>query len=161
MPRTTRRRLAHCSRSTRLQQDARDGCECSHCPRPPRRVPFRNMVYIGDGPSDVPCFSLVSRFGGRTYAIYKGGSDREYQNACDLRKQQRVEALGEADYSDGSHTAKWITKAVENIAEGIVRDRESIRGDELERPPGDAIKQVKMAYAGASFEPPTRSTGCA
>jgi hypothetical protein len=111
------------------------------------------MVYIGDGPSDVPCFSLVSRFGGRTYAVYKAGSDREYQNACDLRKQQRVEAFGEADYSDGSHTAKWITKAVEDIAEGIVRDRESIRGNELERPPGHAIKQVKMAYAGASFEP--------
>ena len=36
-----------------------------------RRIPFHSMEYIGDGPSDVPCFSLVSRFGGRTYAVYE------------------------------------------------------------------------------------------
>jgi hypothetical protein len=41
-----------------------------------RRIPFRNMVYIGDSPSDIPCFSLVSRFGGRTYGVYER-SDRE------------------------------------------------------------------------------------
>ena len=121
--------------------------------RDARRVPFRNMVYIGDGPSDVPCFSLLSRFGGRTYAVYKARSDREFQNACDLQKQQRVEAFGEADYSDGSHAARWITKAVEDIAERIVRDRESMLGDELEPPPGHAIEQAKMAYAEASIKP--------
>src|SRR4029077_11271593 len=82
-----------------------------------RRVPFQNMVYIADGPSDIPCFSLVSHFGGRTYAVYKARSDKEFQKAYDLQKQQRVEAFGEADYSEGSHTAMWITKAVEDIAE--------------------------------------------
>lgn len=108
-----------------------------------RRVPFQNMVYIADGPSDIPCFSLVSHFGGRTYAVYKAKSDKEFQKAYDLQKQQRVEAFGEADYSEGSHTAMWITKAVEDIAERIVRDRTRMLGDELGQPPGHVIEQPK------------------
>jgi haloacid dehalogenase-like hydrolase len=88
-----------------------------------RRVPFQNMVYIADGSSDVPCFTLVGGSGGRTYAVYEAGSGKEFQKAYDLQKQQRVEAFGAADYSDGSHTAMWIIKAVEDIAERIVREQ--------------------------------------
>jgi hypothetical protein len=112
-----------------------------------RRVPFQNMMYIGDGPSDVPCFSLVGGSGGRTYAVYEARSDKEFHKAYDLQKQRRVEAFGEADYSDGSHTAMWITKAVEDIAERIVRDRERMLGDELARHPGHAVEQPNAARA--------------
>ena len=118
-----------------------------------RRVPFQNMVYIGDGPSDVLCFSLVGGFGGRTYAVYEPRSDKEFQKAYDLRKQQRVEAFGEADYSDSSHTAMWITKAVEDIAERIVRDRERMLGDELGRHPGNVMEQPTAARAEGSIAP--------
>jgi uncharacterized protein YkuJ len=116
-----------------------------------RRVPFQNMVYIADGPSDVPCFSLVSHFGGRTYAVYKAKSDREFQKSYDLQKQQRVEAFGEADYSDGSHTAMWISKAVEDIAERIVRDRTRMLGDELGQPPGHVVEQPKAVSVEQSI----------
>jgi hypothetical protein len=118
-----------------------------------RRVPFRNMVYIGDGPSDVPCFSLVGGSGGRTYAVYEPRSDEEFQKAYDLQKQQRVEAFGEADYSDSSHTAMWVTKAVEDIAERIVRDRERMLGDELARHPGNVMEQPNAASAEGSIAP--------
>lgn len=37
-----------------------------------RRVPFENMIYIADGPSDVPAFSIVNQYGGKTFAVYKG-----------------------------------------------------------------------------------------
>jgi len=36
-----------------------------------RRVPFENMIYIADGPSDVPAFSIVNQGGGRTFAVFK------------------------------------------------------------------------------------------
>jgi hypothetical protein len=117
-----------------------------------RRVPFQNMVYIADGPSDVPCFSLVGGSGGRTYAVYEAGSDKGFQKAYDLQKQQRVEAVGEADYSDRSHTAMWITKAVEDIAERIVRDRERMLGDELGRAPEHGIEQRKMVHTEVNVE---------
>jgi hypothetical protein len=118
-----------------------------------RRVPFQNMVYVADGPSDIPCFSLVNRCGGRTFAVYKAKSDREFQKAYDLQKQRRVEGFGEADYSAGSHTAMWITKAVEDVAERIVRDRERMLGEELGQPPGHIIEQPELAHPEVSIAP--------
>jgi hypothetical protein len=41
-----------------------------------RRVPFQNMIYIADGPSDIPVFSLINQFGGRTFAVYQPGSSK-------------------------------------------------------------------------------------
>lgn len=35
-----------------------------------RRVKFNHMIYIADGPSDVPAFSVVNKFGGATFAVY-------------------------------------------------------------------------------------------
>src|SRR5690606_32240971 len=79
--------------------------------REDRRVPFQNMVYVADGPSDVPVFSVVDANGGRTYAVYRPGSHREFSQAARLLEQGRVDAFGEADYSDGSHTAMWLMHA--------------------------------------------------
>jgi hypothetical protein len=112
-----------------------------------RRVPFQNMVYIADGPSDIPCFSLLNQYGGRTFAVYKAGSEGEFQKAYDLQKQRRVEAFGEANYTDRSQTAMWITHAVTDIAERIVRDRNRALGDGLGKPPGHVLDDDKIAVA--------------
>jgi len=123
-----------------------------------RRVPFKNMVYIADGPSDIPCFSTINHFGGRTYAVFKAQSPAEFNKAYALQKQQRVEAFGEANYADGSPTAMWVGHAVQDIAERIVRDRTRMLGDEIGQPPGHVIedKQAAAAKAGATPEPDVR-----
>ncbi len=100
-----------------------------------RRVPFQNMIYVADGPSDVPVFSIVSGNGGRTYAVYRPGSEREFAQAARLLEQRRVDAFGEADYSDGSQTAMWIGHAAETIAERIIRHREVALTDRMGLPP--------------------------
>ncbi len=100
-----------------------------------RRVPFQNMIYIADGPSDVPVFSIVSGNGGRTYAVYNPGSEREFAQAARLLEQRRVDAFGEADYRDGSQTAMWIRHAARGIAERIVRDRAAALSDRVGQPP--------------------------
>jgi hypothetical protein len=100
-----------------------------------RRIPFQNMIYIADGPSDVPVFSIVSGNGGRTYAVYRPGSDRELDQAARLLEQKRIDAFGEADYSDGSQTAMWLTRAAEGIAHRIVRHREEALSERMGLPP--------------------------
>jgi hypothetical protein len=100
-----------------------------------RRVPFQNMIYVADGPSDVPVFSVVGANGGRTYAVYRPGSPGEFAQASRLLQQGRIEAFGEADYSDSSHTAMWLTLAAEGIAGRIVRDRERALSERLGSPP--------------------------
>jgi hypothetical protein len=47
---------------------------------PDRRVPFKNMIYIGDGLTDVPCFSLLDHFGGKAFGVFdptKSGSPKK------------------------------------------------------------------------------------
>jgi hypothetical protein len=103
--------------------------------REDRRVPFQNMIYIADGPSDVPVFSVVEANGGRTYAVYRPGSQAEFEQAARLLEQDRVDAFGEADYSEASHTALWLTHAAEGIARRIVGDREETLSERVGLPP--------------------------
>jgi hypothetical protein len=103
--------------------------------REDRRVPFQNMIYVADGPSDVPVFSVVEANGGRTYAVYRPGSQREFSQAARLLEQGRVDAFGEADYSDGSHTAMWLMHAADEIARRIVTDREDALNERMGLPP--------------------------
>ena len=100
-----------------------------------RRVPFQNMIYVADGPSDVPVFSIVDANGGRTYAVYRPGSEVEFAQAKSLLEQNRVDAFGEANYADGSHTAMWLTQSARSIANRIVSDREDALNERMGLPP--------------------------
>jgi len=100
-----------------------------------RRVPFQNMIYIADGPSDIPVFSILNKSGGRTYAVYKPNSEKEFNQANTLQRQNRVQSFGEADYTEGSKTYLWICNAVEEIAERIVQDRKAALDQRLGNPP--------------------------
>ena len=100
-----------------------------------RRVPFQNMIYIADGPSDIPVFSLINRFGGRTFAVYQPGSKEEFAQVNNLQKQKRVHSFGEANYTEGSQTSMWIKNAMVEICDQIVKNRERALGDKIGKPP--------------------------
>jgi hypothetical protein len=100
-----------------------------------RRVPFQNMIYVADGPSDIPVFSIVNRFGGRTFAVYRSGSAEEFSQVNNLQKQGRVQSFGEANYTEESQTAMWLKNAVAEIADQIVINRERALGDKIGQPP--------------------------
>lgn len=107
----------------------------SNMPPEERRVPFRNMVYIADGPSDIPVFSLLRQYGGRTFAVYRKGSEGEFAQVCDLQLQGRIEAFGEANYEPGEQASMWINKAVEDIAKRMVRERAESLDRKVGKPP--------------------------
>lgn len=107
-----------------------------------RRIPFQNMIYVADGPSDIPCFSTINHFGGKTFAVYKPKSEAEFEKAYQLQKQRRVQAFGEADYRPGSQASMWIQRAVKEIAERIVRDRTRALSDDLGQPPAHVIERT-------------------
>lgn len=84
-----------------------------------RRVPFENMIYVADGPSDVPVFSLLKNNGGKTYAIYPKGDSKAFRQVNMLIKDGRIDMFGEADYSKDTTTYLWLREQVEEIANNI------------------------------------------
>ncbi|MCL2820953.1 MAG: haloacid dehalogenase-like hydrolase [Oscillospiraceae bacterium] len=70
-----------------------------YTPEDTRRVPFSNMIYIGDGLTDVPCMRLIKVNGGYSIAVYKDGEKGKVDN---LLRDNRVDFLALADYSEKS-----------------------------------------------------------
>ncbi len=92
-------------------------------PEDARRVPFKNMIYVGDGPSDIPCFSVVRKHGGLTYAVYPKGDKEKFLQVISLIESERIDAYGPADYRDDSETVYWMRDKILNIADRIVQKR--------------------------------------
>jgi len=100
-----------------------------------RRIPMQNMIYIADGPSDVPSFSVVKKGGGSTYAVYNPAARAEFEQNDRLRQAGRIDHYGPADYTPESPTARWLHLQVDKICERIVADRESAVASRVARPP--------------------------
>lgn len=92
-------------------------------PEEERRVPIRHMLYIADGPSDIPSFSVIRKHGGHAFAVYDPRSEDRFRQAAGLLEQGRVDDYGPCDYQEGSHTEMWLRLQVENIARRIMADR--------------------------------------
>lgn len=88
-----------------------------------RRVPFQNMIYVADGPSDVPAFSVIRQNGGTAYAVYDESSEASLEQVERLRRDGRIDHFGPADYRPGSPTARWLGLRVRQIATAIVGQR--------------------------------------
>mgnify|MGYP001458116309 FL=1 len=94
-------------------------------PEDQRRVPIRNMIYIADGPSDIPSFSVVNRMGGKTFGVYAPGA-KNFENAAVLQEQGRVNSIAEADYSEGSAAERWLERSIRKIADEIADNRDRV-----------------------------------
>ncbi len=84
-----------------------------------RRIPFENIIYIADGPSDVPAFSVLKNNGGQTFAIYPKGDMKAFKQVDLLRKDGRVDMYGEADYTEGTITHLWLLEHINDIAKKV------------------------------------------
>ena len=87
--------------------------------REKRRVPFENMIYIADGPSDIPVFSILKQYGGKTFAIYPKGDVKAFNQVNELIKDGRIDMYAEADYQNGTTAYIWLQENVKQIAERI------------------------------------------
>lgn len=96
------------------------------------RVPFRNMVYIGDSDTDIPCMKLVNVYGGHSIGVYDpdtGDKTKVKKMLCD----NRIRYFAAADYRDGSELDQLVksiickTAAYEALEERHFRNLSEIR----------------------------------
>lgn len=80
---------------------------------PRRRIIYQNMIYLGDGMTDVPCMVLVKQNGGTSIAVYpKGKSDQ----VAHLFEDGRVNYICKADYTAGSELEKVVKLIIDGIS---------------------------------------------
>lgn len=90
-----------------------------------RRVQFCNMVYVADGPSDVPAFSLLNQKGGATLAVYPKANMKAFKQVDQLRQDGRVQMIAEADYTKGSTAHMWLHNRLQAQAEAIIEKKKA------------------------------------
>jgi len=73
-----------------------------HMPEAARPIPFGNMVYFGDGDTDVPSMAVMRKNGGYAVAVYPAGKSKGRAKCVDLFKAGRCDFFAPADYRDGS-----------------------------------------------------------
>ena len=79
------------------------------------RVPFRNMVYIGDSDTDIPCMKLVNTNGGHSIGVYNPDTknkDRVYQ----MLRDNRIRYFAPADYTEGSELDTLLKQIIDKTA---------------------------------------------
>ena len=88
-----------------------------------RRVPLRHMVYIADGPSDVPCFSILNQNGGKTLGVSTLEPVDNHRRVKQLQEQGRIQGMAEADFRPGKAAYLWLMDSIEQIGYEIIEAR--------------------------------------
>lgn len=75
-----------------------------------KRIPKRNMIYIGDGLTDVPCMKITKDNGGVSIAVY---TDKSKKIAEELYDDGRINYVAEANYQEGSKMDSFVKKTID------------------------------------------------
>lgn len=101
-----------------------------YTPEDKRRVPFCNMIYFGDGDTDVPCMKLTRVNGGHSLVVYQ--EDR--REALKLIDEGRVDFAVKADYRSGKTLEKTVQAVIDEIlAHHKVQETHKRQESELHR----------------------------
>jgi hypothetical protein len=82
-----------------------------------RPIPYERMIYIGDGYTDIPCFSKIKSKGGQSYAVVPEDRPEGWKKAEQFLMDQRVHAIGPANYTNDSKTWNWICTALDKATQ--------------------------------------------
>jgi hypothetical protein len=107
-----------------------------HMPEAERPIPFQNMIYLGDGMTDVPSMALTKKNGGHTVAVFDAASDKGKRTCVKLLEAGRVDFIAEADYRRGSRLARRVELLLDAIVADIAYRREAHACRSQHRPRG-------------------------
>ena len=83
-------------------------------PESEKNIPLENMVYFGDGSTDVPSMKVVQQNGGTTIAVFGPGASKK-QKAVTLFNDKRADFAVKADYSENSKIEKIVQGIIDSL----------------------------------------------
>ncbi len=90
-----------------------------YIPEDKRYIPFRNMIYLGDGETDIPCFKLVKERGGNSIAVYKPKSKGAKDKIYHLIENGRVNFISPANYKENGPIDKIVKAIIDEIQASV------------------------------------------
>jgi 2-hydroxy-3-keto-5-methylthiopentenyl-1-phosphate phosphatase len=96
-----------------------------HMPEGERPIPFQNIIYVGDGMTDVPSMALTKKSGGHAVAVYNHKRDHGRATCMKLLAAGRVDFIAEADYRKDSKLSKRVELLLDAIIANIAYNREA------------------------------------
>ena len=104
----------------------------NHMPETERRIPFRNMIYVGDGITDVPSMTVVQKAGGNAIAVYDPAK-RVPRAVKTMVAEHRAEHFAPADFRPQSLLVKILRQTLKKIIASIVYRSSADRSSEWVR----------------------------
>ncbi|WP_167631794.1 haloacid dehalogenase-like hydrolase [Mariprofundus ferrooxydans] len=92
------------------------------------RIPLNQMIFVGDGYTDIPCFSLIKKEGGIPIAVYDQRHVEKWGNAFQFVADGRVSNLHSANYQAGSDLTNFLSMAVRSLAQHIAVSASTYQG---------------------------------
>ena len=91
-----------------------------------RALPFEQMIYIGDGETDIPCMRMVKEMGGYSIAVYKDNVSKKTADRLVYDKRVNMAAL--ADYSKGKQIDLFVRAVIDKIKADHSLEEEILKG---------------------------------
>lgn len=127
-----------------------DGVNESFAPKE-LRVPFRNMVYIGDSDTDIPCMKLVNSYGGHSIGVYNSET-KEKAKVYKMMRDNRIKYFAPADYSAGTELDILVKSIIDRTATNEVLEdiyyrckKENIEADKRDSEEGRIKSNLMIA----------------
>jgi hypothetical protein len=100
----------------------------SHMPEKERPIPFQNIIYVGDGETDVPSMTVTRQEGGNSIAVYKEGKGRKESKTREicrnLLEAGRVNFIAPADFNEDSVLERRVKLLLSSVMARIEYQRE-------------------------------------
>lgn len=95
-----------------------------HMPEEQRATPFSNIIYIGDGLTDVPCMSVAKKNGGYAIAVHPPKGEKSLSVCKELAKSNRIDFYCPADYRKDKALDKRVKLILDSIISNIYLQKE-------------------------------------
>lgn len=79
------------------------------------RIPFRNIVYIGDSDTDIPCMKLINSYSGHSIGVYNPKT-KDKRKVYKMMEDKRIKYYTPADYTEGSELDKLVKTIIDTTA---------------------------------------------
>lgn len=86
-----------------------------------QKLPYENMVYFGDGFTDIPCMKLIRVKGGHSVCVYSENNEKSKRTANTLLREERVDFIAPTDYSEGSELDIKIKRLLAYLSSTILQ----------------------------------------